>query len=131
MPHLQIEINKSLTDDDRIQLAAEVKRLFARVMDTGTEHVATSIREYGTYSLDLGRVTDHGKGVALVNADLRQGRTLQQRRALAVGVIELLERLLRVPPEHVYVTFTEHKGEDFHLQERYLADWAKGEEPLV
>ena len=128
MPHLQFELNKALTDDHKRQLAAEVKCLFARIMDTGTDHIATTIREYGTYNLDLGRVTDHTKGVALVNADLRQGRTLQQRRDLALGFIEILGRLFGVPGEHVYVTFTEHKGEDFHLNERYLVDWAEGEE---
>ena len=94
MPHLQFELNKTLTDDQKRQLATEAKTLFARIMDTGTDHIATTIREYGTYNLDLGRVTDHTKGVALVNADLRQGRTLQQRRDLALGFIEILGRLL-------------------------------------
>ena len=67
----------------------------------------------------------------MVNADLRSGRTIEQRRVLALGFIELLGDRLDIPPEHVYVTFTEHKGEDFHLSERYLADWQEGEDPLA
>lgn len=131
MPHIQFEINKPLNDDQRRRLATEAKSLFARVMDTGTDHIATSIREHGTYGLDLGRVVDHEQGVALVNVDLRQGRTLHQRRELALGFVKTLARLFGVPAENVYVTFTEHKGEDFHLNERYLSDWLQGEEPLV
>ena len=131
MPHIQIEINQTLPDTRKTALAGEVKALFARVMDTGTDHIATSIREYGTYNLDLGRVEDHTLGVALVNADLRQGRTLQQRRNLALGLIDLLNRMLGIPPDHAYVTLTEHKGEDFHLVERYLGDWQEGDEPLA
>ena len=131
MPHIQIEINQTLADERKTALAGEVKALFARVMDTGTDHIATSIREYGTYSLDLGRVDDHTRGVALVNVDLRQGRTLQQRRNLALGLIDLLNQMLGIPPEHAYVTLTEHKGEDFHLAERYLGDWREGEDPLA
>lgn len=77
MPHIQIELNQSLSDSQKIAMAGEVKALFVRVMDTDTDHIGTSLREYGTYSLDLGRVADHSLGVALANIDLRQGRTLQ------------------------------------------------------
>lgn len=68
------------------------------------------------------------KGVALVDAGVRAGRTIGQRRALALGFIELLQTNPGIPLEHVYVTFTEHKGEDFHMSDRYLADWQEGEE---
>lgn len=131
MPHIQIEINQTLSDPQKTALAGEVKALFARIMDTGTDHIATSIREYGTYNLDLGRVADHTLGVALANVDLRQGRPLQQRRNLALGLIDLLNRMLGIPPDHAYVTITQHKGEDFHLVERYLSDWQEGDEPLA
>lgn len=130
MPHIQIELNRTLSDAQKTALAGAVKALFARVMDTGTDHIATSIREHGTYNLDLGRVQDHTLGVALVNVDLRQGRTLQQRRNLVLGLIEALHRMLGIPPEQAYVTLTEHKGEDFHLAERYLGDWQEGDQPL-
>ncbi len=131
MPHIQIDLNQTLSERQKMTLAGEVKALFARVMDTGTDHIATSIREHGTYNLDLGRVQDHTLGVALVNVDLRRGRTLQQRRNLALGLIDLLNRMHGIPPEHAYVTLTEHRGEDFHLAERYLTDWREGDEPLA
>ncbi len=131
MPHLQLDINQVLTQERKTSVAASFKQLFAQVMDTGTDHIAISIREHGTYNLDIGRAKDQEKGIALVNADLRQGRSMSQRRELAVGFIDIMDELLDVPREQVYVTLTEHKGEDFHLMERYLGDWSEGEDPLA
>jgi phenylpyruvate tautomerase PptA (4-oxalocrotonate tautomerase family) len=107
-----------------------MKQLFSEVMDTGTDHIAVSIREHGTYNLDIGRARDHEKGIALINADIREGRSMAQRRDLAVGFIDVFDELLGLLREQVYVTLTEHKGEDFHLAERYLRSWSEGEEPL-
>ena len=131
MPHLQIEINKTISDELKIEIAGRFKKLFSDIMDTGTDHISTSIREFGTYNLDIGRVKDHSQGVALVNADIREGRTLEQRRNLALGFMQALNEVLTIPREQMYVTFTEHKGEDFNLKERYLASWQEGEAPLA
>ena len=131
MPHLQFEINRCLTDRDKIDFAENVRELFATVMDTGTDHISISIREFGTYNLSIGRADEPEKGIALVNADIRSGRTLEQRRNLCLGFMDLLEETWDIPKEQMYVTLTEHKGEDFHLLERYLASWQEGEDPLA
>jgi len=131
MPHLQFEINRHLADAEKISFAEEVRQLFSEVMDTGTDHISISIREFGTHNLSIGRVGEPEKGIALVNADIREGRTMEQRRTLALGFMDLLEKTWKIPREHMYVTLTEHKGEDFHLLERYLASWREGEDPLA
>jgi len=130
MPHLQIDINRSISDATKKSIANQLKTLFSSVMDTDTDHIATSIRELGTYNLDIGRVKNHELGVALVNADIREGRELQKRRVLALGFIEILNDLVNIPVENIYVTFCEHKGEDFHLHERHLRTWKEGDNPL-
>jgi phenylpyruvate tautomerase PptA (4-oxalocrotonate tautomerase family) len=131
MPHLQFEINRTITDSDKVTFAEEVRKLFSDVMDTGTDHISISIREFGTYNLSIGRVKEPEKGIALVNADIREGRTMAQRRALTLGFMELLNKIMKIPVGHIYVTLTAHKGEDFHLFEKYLASWQKGEDPLA
>ncbi|MFH2122090.1 MAG: tautomerase [Pseudomonadota bacterium] len=131
MPHLQFEINQTLTDADKVTFARQVRKLFADIMDTGTDHISISIREFGTCNLSIGRVSEAEKGIALVNADIREGRTMEQRRALALGFMELLNTIFHIPEAHIYVTLTEHKGEDFHLVEKYLASWQEGEDPLA
>jgi phenylpyruvate tautomerase PptA (4-oxalocrotonate tautomerase family) len=131
MPHLQFELNRSLTDTQKITLAEQVRKLFSDVMDTGTDHISISIREFGIYNLSIGRVKEPEKGVAVVNADIREGRTMEQRRALTLGFMEILNKNLNIPKSHMYVSLTEHKGEDFHLFEKYLASWQTGEDPLA
>jgi hypothetical protein len=69
--------------------------------------------------------------VAVVNADIREGRTIEKRRALTLGFLDLIHKSFNIPVEHMYVTLTEHKGEDFHLYEKYLANWQTGEDPLA
>lgn len=131
MPHLQFEINRSLEDSAKQAFAGQVRRLFSEVMDTGTDHISISIREFPTHNLSIGRAREPEKGVALVNADIRQGRTLDQRRRLCLGFMDLLEKTWGIPKEQMYVTLTEHKGEDFHLLEKFLASWQEGEDPLA
>ena len=131
MPHLQFEINQPLLDADKIAFAAQVRQLFSEIMDTGTDHISISIREFGTHNLSIGRVTEPERGIALVNADIREGRTMEQRRRLTLGFMDLLHQQLNIPKKHMYVTLTEHKGEDFHLLEKYLAGWQEGEDPLA
>ena len=130
MPHLQFEINRPLPDAEKLEFAKEVRQLFSELMDTGTDHISISIREFGTHNLSIGRVLNPERGVALINADIRAGRSMEQRRQLCLGFMDLLHRCWEIPKENMYVTLTEHKGEDFHLQERYLASWQEGEDPL-
>lgn len=131
MPHLQFEINRSLTDEEKIPFAEDVRQLFSDIMDTGTDHICISIREFGTHNLSIGRATDPKSGVAVVNADIREGRTMKQRRDLTLGFMGLMNKHWHVQKEQMYVTLTEHKGEDFHLVEKYLAGWEEGEDPLA
>ena len=131
MPHLQFEFNRNLQDSQKQTFAEEVRTLFSEVMDTGTDHISISIREFGTYNLSIGRVKEPEQGVAVVNADIREGRTMEKRRTLTLGFMELINKSFNIPVTNMYVTLTEHKGEDFHLFEKYLASWQTGEDPLA
>lgn len=131
MPHLQFELNRRLVDADKIAFAENVRHKFSSIMDTGTDHISISIREFDTHNLSIGRVKEPEKGIAVVNADIRTGRTIEQRRTLTLEFMELLNNTFKIPKENMYVTLTEHKGEDFHLLEKYLASWQEGEDPLT
>jgi phenylpyruvate tautomerase PptA (4-oxalocrotonate tautomerase family) len=127
MPHLSFAVNRRLPETAKPVFAAQVRALFAQVMVSGTDHIGLSLRECGTHDLSIGGALEPERGVAIVDADVRRGRSLEQRRALALGCMRLLQEHFGVPPEQVYVVFTEHPGEDFHLSDRYLADWRAGE----
>lgn len=128
MPHLHFELNFTPSGDDKRRFAQAVVAHFARVMDTGTDHVAVTLRCLGADDLTFGRARP-GK-IAFLNCDLRNGRTPAQRRALALAIIADLGAMLGVPPESTYVIYTEHEGPDFHLHDRELPRWTEGEEPI-
>jgi len=130
MPHLQFEINKQVENSIKNTFANEIRAAFAEIMDTGTDHIAISIREYSKYNLTIGRANPEDD-ICLMNLDIREGRTIAQRRELALRYMNIVKNNFNVGTENQYITFTQHPGEDFHLVEKYLAGWETGEDPLA
>ena len=130
MPHLQFEINKKVSDDSKEEFIKDIRECFADVMDTGTDHIAISIREYSKYNLTIGRA-DINDDICLMNLDIREGRTIEKRRELALRYMDIVKNNFGINPKNQYITFTQHTGEDFHLVEKFLANWETGEDPLV
>ena len=130
MPHLQFEINKKVSNESKEEFVKEIRATFSEIMDTGTDHIAITIREYDKYSLTIGRANPTDD-ICLMNLDIREGRTIEKRRELALKYMQIVQQNFGINPKNQYVTFTEHKGEDFHLVEKYLASWESGEDPLA
>ena len=130
MPHLQFEINKKVSNESKEEFVKEIRESFSEIMDTGTDHIAITIREYDKYSLTIGRANPTDD-ICLMNLDIREGRTMEKRRELALKYMQIVQQNFGINPKNQYVTFTEHKGEDFHLVEKYLASWESGENPLA
>ncbi len=97
MPHIVFDLNISPSDEARTRFGKAIARRFGEVMDTGTEHVAVLIRSHGPADLYLGLARDPARGVAMVSADLRMGRTKEQERRLCLGFIEELGTCFGVP----------------------------------
>jgi len=131
MPHLQFEFNFMLKEADQRAFADEVKQMFSRVMDTGTDHIAVTLRSYDTYALSLGRASSAEDGIAFVNADIRSGRSQEQKRQLCLDFMRAIHERWQVPMPNMYVILTEHPGEHFQLDDRVLAGWSEGEDPLA
>lgn len=130
MPHLQFELNKKVSNESKEEFVKEIRESFSQIMDTGTDHIAISLREYDKYNLTIGRA-DINDDICLMNLDIREGRTIEKRRELALKYMEIVKYNFGINPTNQYITFTEHKGEDFHLVEKFLASWESGEDPLA
>lgn len=131
MPHLQFEVNFPVPEADKPRFAECIKEHFATIMDTGTDHIGITLRCLGRNDLSFGRAEDPAAGIAFVNADIRGGRTGDQKRRLSLAFIAELGNFWRVPPQSVYVILTEHSGEQFQLHDRVLPGWSEGEDPLA
>ena len=129
MPHLAFDLNFDPPAEARRRLGHAVVERFSEIMETGTDHVGVILRCHSRDDLVFGR-TGPGGDVAFVNADIRLGRTRDQKRRLALAFIDEVHAALGVPKRAVYVVFTEHDGEHFQLEERVLPSWSAGEDPL-
>ena len=61
MPHLQFEINKELEKKSKQEFKIFIEKTFSKIMQTGTDHIAITIREFEKENVSRGRVTknDH------------------------------------------------------------------------
>jgi phenylpyruvate tautomerase PptA (4-oxalocrotonate tautomerase family) len=130
MPHLQFELNFTPPALEKRRFAEAVVNHFATIMDTGTDHIGITFRCYAEGDLVFGRADRPQEGIAFLDADIRRGRTADQKRRLALAVMQELEGTWRVPKRSVYVIYTEHDGENFQLEDRVLPSWSSGEDPL-
>ncbi len=130
MPHLQFEVNQKVENKIKDKFAKEIREYFSEIMDTGIDHIAISIREYDKYNLTIGRANPEDD-ICLMNLDIRDGRTIEQRRELTLRYIDIVKTNFNVEAKNQYITFTQHAGEDFHLVEKYLAGWEPNEDPLA
>jgi hypothetical protein len=131
MPHLQFEMNFTPRAEEKARFAQAVIRHFAQIMDTGTDHIGITLRVYGSGDLTFGRAAEGDGRIVFLNADIRLGRTREQKRRLALAVMQEIEQTWGVSQRGVYVIYSEHDGEHFQLSDRVLPSWSAGEDPLA
>ncbi len=127
MPHLQFEINKKLNKESKKKFSCFVEESFSKIMETGKDHIAISIRELEESNLSLGRAKN--EFICLMNLDVRTGRTDKQKLRLIKTLISGVEKFFNIKKNHQYVTITNHKGIEFNFYEKSLTDWVKNDDP--
>jgi phenylpyruvate tautomerase PptA (4-oxalocrotonate tautomerase family) len=131
MPHLQFETNFPADAGEKKRFAGAVVRRFSEIMDTGTDHIGITIRTFAHGDMTFGRAEEADGRIVFMNADIRLGRTRDQKRRLALAVMDEIEKAWGIPQRSVYVIYTEHDGEHFQLSDRVLPSWTAGEDPLA
>lgn len=128
MPHLQFEVNKRLNINLKKEFVDFIEIKFSEIMQTGTDHIAISIREMNKENLSLGRV-DKEETVCLMNLDIRIGRSELQKKQLVKTFMNGAENILGIKVQNQYVTITSHVGQEFNFFEKTLSDWKKNDDP--
>lgn len=129
MPHLQFELNFTPSAEEKTIFATAVKQHFSEIMSTGTDHIGITFRCYEPGDLVFGRAGTDGR-IVFLNADIRLGRTADQKRRLALAILADISQTWDMPEESIYIIYTEHDGPDFQLSDRVLPSWRTGEDPL-
>jgi len=126
MPHLQFEINKKLKKNCKQKFIAFIEESFSKIMQTGTDHIAITLRELEKENISLGRVHKNDT-LCLMNLDIRSGRSKKQKIELVKKFMHGVEKFLKINKNNQYITFTNHKGIEFNFYEKSLSDWVKSE----
>jgi len=127
MPHLQFEINKKLKKNCKQKFIAFIEESFSKIMQTGTDHIAITLRELEKENISLGRVHKNDT-LCLMNLDIRSGRSKKQKIELVKTFMHGVEKFLKINKNNQYITFTNHKGIEFNFYEKSLSDWVKSED---
>lgn len=127
MPLLQFQTSADLSDGEKRRFAATVTEAYADHMQTGTGHVGVAIRECAPSDLWLGRVEVPDAPVLFLDAEVRRGRSFEDKRAFALAVIDLASDRFDLPRANAKVVFTEHAGENMMGYDRVGGEWSPDE----
>ncbi|PSP72898.1 tautomerase [Halobacteriales archaeon QS_3_64_16] len=124
MPLLSFVTDTERSPSEKRSFAEQVAELYAEHMETTTGHIAVEIREVEPGGLWLGRADDPDAGHLFCDADIREGRSVDQRRAFALAVMDLAVEQWALPETNLKVVFTEHAGPEMMGMNRVGSDWA-------
>lgn len=127
MPLLSFVTDAERSPSEKRSFAEQVAELYAEHMETATGHIAVEIREVEPGGLWIGRANDPDAGHLFCDADVREGRSADQRRAFALAVMGLATREWALPEANLKVVFTEHVGPEMMGVDRVGSDWASKE----
>lgn len=121
MPHLQFDTDADPTAAEKNALAATVTDLYTEHMETTAGHVAVTIRERDPADLHLGRAVEGP--LVFLDADVREGRPFELKRAFALATMAYLIDEWDIPQPNLKATFSEHAGEKMMGYDRVGGDW--------
>ncbi|SEH65867.1 hypothetical protein SAMN05192561_1235 [Halopenitus malekzadehii] len=125
MPHLALDTTADPTAADRRAFTEAVTDIYGAEMRTSTGHIAVTIREHPPSAMSLGRAVEGP--LAVLDADVRRGRSFERRRAFALAVIDWLAAEWAVPRPNGKIVFTEHDGDQLMGADRVGEDWSPDE----
>lgn len=123
MPLLSIATNRRIDTDAKRSFSAVLAETYAEVMDSETDYLAVKHDTVDRGDLWLGRAGGSQGDVALLEADVREGRSVERRRAFALEFIEMVHEEWSVPSSNVKVVYTEHDGTHMMGHARVGGDW--------
>jgi phenylpyruvate tautomerase PptA (4-oxalocrotonate tautomerase family) len=128
MPYLHFDLPKRYPAATKRALAARLGALYAEIMQTTPRIVKVSFRELGEESLFRCGAPDGGvEPVVVGQCDIRRGRPVEQRAALAAAIVGACAEALGVDPNLIELEFTQHSGDEMYRRGAFAQDWTSAE----
>ncbi len=123
MPLLTITSSKRVDPERKPSLLEELAELYAETMDSETRFLSITLQQLPREDIWLGRATDADSDVVVLEADVREGRPTEQRRAFALAFMEKIHGEWGVPEPNMKTVFTEHEGAHMMGHDRIGGEW--------
>src|SRR5271156_5352556 len=122
MPYLHLNLAKTYPSETKRELATRLCHLYADVMQTQLWRPNVGIAELGEDNLfHLG--DDGLEPITVVLAEIRLGRSLDQRLELGRRIVDICTEVLGVPEKTVLVEFTIHAGDEVLRDGEWTGEW--------
>lgn len=125
MPYLALDTTADPSPEDRRAYSEALTDLYVEEMTTSPDHVAVAIREHPPSAMSLGRAEEGP--IAVLDADIRRGRSFGRRRSFGLAVIDWLNEEWGLPRPNLKVAFTQHDGDELMGAERVGGEWSPDE----
>ena len=128
MPYLHFDLPARYPSDTKRALAARLGALYAEIMQTSPSIVKIGFRELGEENLFRCGASDGGvEPVVVGQCDIRRGRPVEQRAALAAAIVAACSEALGVDPASIELEFTQHGGDEMYRRGAFAQDWTAAE----
>ena len=128
MPFLHFDLPARYPAEVKRALAARLGALYAEIMQTSPSIVKVGFRELGEENLFRCGAPDGGvEPVVVGQCDIRRGRPVEQRAALAAAIVAACSEALGVDASAIELEFTQHAGDEMYRRGGFAGDWTADE----
>ena len=128
MPYLHFDLPGRYPTEVKRTLATRLGALYAEIMETSPSIVKVGFRELGAENLfRCGAPGGEVEPVIVGQCDIRRGRPVEQRAALAAAIVGACAEAFGVEASAIELEFTQHAGDEMYRRGAFAGDWSADE----
>ena len=126
MPYLHVNLPGKYPAETKRELAVELCRAYAEIMETQFWRPNVGIAELGEDNLF--HLSEDGlEKIIMVMIEYRKGRPTEYRLNLARRIASTCSNLCNVPLKNVQIEFSPHEGNEIYRNGDWVSEWSSNE----
>ena len=126
MPYLRLDLPNQYPAETKRRLARRLGDLYCEMMRAKPGIVSVGFRELGPHNLWKTGGIEPRPG-AVIQCDIRRGRTAGQREAVARAIVAACAEELAIPAADIVLEFTQHAADEWFVNDGLATEWQPGE----
>ena len=115
MPLVRVDVPHGYSTESKLKLREAIKGAINTALDPKvTKYIYVSVRDV---------YAEIGDGAPTVSIDLRPGREVERKQALAQGIAGAFTDVLDIDPKEIYLMFREAPASEHYCGGEPLPDW--------